>query len=210
MRCPKCSYISYDLIETCVKCGKDISSSATDLQGTIAGAPSPNFLRMGGVDATEAVDETAEVEAEEAIDLGGEDDEMEMDFSIEEEPLGEELDLGEDGDSTDFDMGAEEEVVEDIQEEEAPIGISDLAPPEEDEEMQVQEEVEEEFEVVAEEQFDAGGAVQGLEDLKVDGIDLESTPGVSDSEKVLPSVKTGTALDDFDIDLGDLLTGKKD
>ena len=59
---------------------------------------------------------------------------------------------------------------------------------------------------------EAGATGLGLEDLKVDGIDLDSNQGGGDSEsgKVTPSVKTGTALDDFDFDLGDLMTSKED
>jgi len=205
MRCPKCSYISYDLIETCVKCGKNISSVATDLMGSVASVVSPAFLRLSAEEAPETVEESADFEAEEALDLGAEGDEVEMDFSLDEEPsieaAEEELDLGEEAaaeETADFDMGFEEEAVEEERAEEE-IGISDLGPA---------EEAEEAVAAVAEEAAAATGG-QGLEDLKVEGIDLESTPG-ADSEKIMPSVKTGTALDDFDIDLGDLLTGKKD
>ncbi|MDH3392248.1 MAG: hypothetical protein OEL85_10685, partial [Desulfobulbaceae bacterium] len=95
-------------------------------------------------------------------------------------------------DTPDLDLGSDDEEV---------IGISDLAPAEEELEVAV-EEVEEELEAV--------GAGQGLGDLQVDGIDLESTPGVDDPGKVVPSVKTGTALDDFDFDLGDLMADDKD
>jgi len=52
----------------------------------------------------------------------------------------------------------------------------------------------------------------GLEDLQVDDLDLNApAPLVAGSklgEKLMPSVKTGTALDDFDIDLGELIKKK--
>ena len=88
------------------------------------------------------------------------------------------------------------------------MDIADLAPAEEEVEQEV-ETVSEEFEIEAEEaepqSEDPAG--QGLQDLKVD-IDLEESSAPATAGKVMPSVKTGTALDDFDIDLGDLLPKK--
>jgi hypothetical protein len=53
----------------------------------------------------------------------------------------------------------------------------------------------------------------GLEDLNFNGLDLESpakiVSGSAAGKRYLPSVKTGTALDKFDIDLGDLFADKK-
>ncbi len=47
-----------------------------------------------------------------------------------------------------------------------------------------------------------------LEDLQIDDLDLETPakliPGSAAGKRYLPSVKTGTALDKFEIDLGDL------
>ena len=52
-----------------------------------------------------------------------------------------------------------------------------------------------------------------LEDLNFNGLDLESPAkiitGSAAGKRYLPSVKTGTALDKFDIDLGDLFPEKK-
>ena len=215
MRCPKCSFVSFDLVESCVKCGKDISEAATELAGTVVGVAAPSFLKIAGDGIPlDAAEETSEIDIEESLDLGADGEEESMDFSFDDEPSVEaesdevEMDLDEVGDTeeTDFeiDLGADEEEA---------IGISDLAPAEETDEMQIDEFVEEELEVAVEEveaELGTVGDVQGLGDLQVDGIDLESTPGVDDSGKVVPSVKTGTALDDFDFDLGDLMTGDKD
>ncbi|MCL7486905.1 MAG: hypothetical protein M8357_01860 [Desulfobulbaceae bacterium] len=222
MRCPKCGFISFDLIESCVKCGKNIADAATGLHGTVAGVAPPVFLRMPGEEATV-------VDAEEPLDFGTDTEEETVDFSFDEESSGQqgeevELNLGEmddtapeidfggetagDEEAPEIDLGFDEEVVEEPQTEES-IDISDLGPSEEVEETPSQEFLEEEPEATVEETA-AAGAGQGLEDLKVEGIDLESTPGAPDSGKVMPSVKTGTALDDFDIDLGDLITSKKD
>jgi len=53
----------------------------------------------------------------------------------------------------------------------------------------------------------------GLEDLYVNGLDLDSTTklvvGDVTGKRYIPSVKTGTALDSFDIDLGDLFAENK-
>ena len=57
------------------------------------------------------------------------------------------------------------------------------------------------------------GAKSGLEDLNFNGLDLETpskiVSGSKAGKRFLPSVKTGTALDKFDIDLGDLFSDKK-
>ena len=220
MRCPKCSFVSFDLLESCVKCGKNISEAATELQGTVVATEAPSLLRVAGAGASQGVSEdtvsedTVGVDSEEALDLGAEGEEESMDFSFDDEPSVEAsseevgMDFGEvaeEGADVEIDLGAEDTPDLDLgSDDEEVIGISDLAPAEEELEVVV-EEVEE-----VEEELEAVGAGQGLGDLQVDGIDLETTPGVDDPGKVVPSVKTGTALDDFDFDLGDLMTGNKD
>jgi hypothetical protein len=205
MRCPKCNFVSFDLLESCVKCGKNISEAATELEGTVVAVAAPSFLKVAG-------EGTAEFDSEESLDLGAEGEEESMDFSFDDEPSVEassediEMDLGEVADTeeadVEIDLGAEDTPEMDLEaDDDEVIGISDLAPAEEELEVAA-EEVEEELETV--------GASQGLGDLQVDGIDLESTPGVDDPGKVVPSVKTGTALDDFDFDLGDLMPSDKD
>ena len=52
MRCPKCGYISFDHMETCLKCKKDISDSA-EVEGTTYHAASPSFLRVPDKKASE-------------------------------------------------------------------------------------------------------------------------------------------------------------
>ncbi|MDD2464287.1 MAG: hypothetical protein PHI97_09835 [Desulfobulbus sp.] len=56
-------------------------------------------------------------------------------------------------------------------------------------------------------------AKSGLEDLNFNGLDLELPSKIisksAAGKRYLPSVKTGTALDKFDIDLGDLFSDKK-
>ena len=216
MRCPKCSFISYDQVETCAKCGKNISSAADTLHGTTVSVPAPSFLQFEPrepepqYEAESSFDEGADVSAEEEIVDFSMDDDGGTDIELGEEEVA--LDIGEEEPAVEeepmLELGAEEE-----REEEASIDISDLAPsdeavsepePEEEAGFEVLEEEPVE-EVPAEEEGAREGA--GLKDLKVD-IDLE--PSEAPKGKVMPSVKTGTALDDFDIDLGDLLTSKKE
>jgi hypothetical protein len=59
----------------------------------------------------------------------------------------------------------------------------------------------------------SSGMKAGLEDLNFNGLDLDTpaklVTGSAAGKRFLPSVKTGTALDKFDIDLGDLFSDKK-
>ena len=212
MRCPKCSFVSYDVTETCVKCGKNISAASKELYGTVASIAAPAFLRIAAAEPEpEYVEEsTGSQDTEIAFDLGG-----------AEEPV---LDLGgEEGPSVEaggLDFGLEETVAAPAMEEPifaepvadephaAAFDIGALAPPQE-ELVTMTEPVEElEFAAAAAEApapKPASGGL-GLADLKVEGIDLEVAPGKG---KAMPSVKTGTALDNFDIDLGDLIPKKK-
>jgi hypothetical protein len=101
------------------------------------------------------------------------------------------------------------------------IDISDLAPPEADVDISTTESLtlgEEEPSVadMPDDSSPASASVapgSGLADLQVDDLDLEApAPLVAGSrvgDKLMPSVKTGTALDDFDIDLGELISEEK-
>lgn len=44
MRCPKCGFISFDHMDTCLKCTKQMLEASSDLQGTTFNAVSPSFL----------------------------------------------------------------------------------------------------------------------------------------------------------------------
>ena len=210
MRCPKCSFISFDLVDKCVKCGKDISAAAKALHGTTINIEPPVFLRFDEAEAESfAVEqedlESAEQESEEAFDLGGEEDEL-LDFSAAEEADHEaedvELDFSVDAADSETATGPEE----------SGIDISDLAPEEETADVKevAEEAATEEFAFMAEEEMAEGETAVGhLEDLQVEGIDLESSSPPAEKGKSVSSVRTGTALDDFEIDLGDLISKKK-
>ncbi len=46
MRCPKCGYISFDHLTTCLNCSKDLSDQTTTSQGTTYNAVPPAFLKF--------------------------------------------------------------------------------------------------------------------------------------------------------------------
>ncbi len=244
MRCPKCGFISFDQVETCGKCGKDISGEAELLKGTITNIAPPCFLRFDAdqdePEAPESVEEATESETEEVVmDMAGESsreiefslgdepgreaepdtEEMEMslgtaDINLEEVPG--EIDLGEIEEAPQLD----DDFTIDLDEEEpkfdfAEIDISDLAPTEkETDNLLVDKSVAEVAvakETPAEPTARTGSAV--LEDLQFEGIDLEAQSIVAQDAaapgKITPAVKTGTALDSFDVDLDAIFADEK-
>ena len=209
MRCPKCGFVSYDLTETCGKCGKNISGAAKELHGTVASVGAPGFLRAAIAELDLDAAQGGETEAEVAFDMGA-DEETVIDLGGDEGPSLEagSLDLGIAEAATEpvelgsFEEPAAEEPVFAMPTEEpeaAGFEISDLAPPQEAAE-------EPEFAAAKAPPSKSQSAGLGLADLKVEGIDLEVAPAKG---KAMHSVKTGTALDEFDIDLGELIPKKK-
>lgn len=59
MRCPKCSFTSFDHLVTCEKCGRDLTEIVGQLHGTSLKAESPFFL--GPAMQTPAAEETFDV-----------------------------------------------------------------------------------------------------------------------------------------------------
>jgi hypothetical protein len=209
MRCPKCGFVSYDLTETCGKCGKNISGASQELHGTVASVGAPGFLRAAIAETELEGAQGGEAEADFAFDLGGEEETV-IDLGADEGPSLEagSLDLG--MEEAAAEPAAEEPVFAMPTEEPAAAGfeISDLAPPQVAADL-AEEEAGEDLEFAAAEEAPpsrAQSAGLGLADLKVEGIDLEAAPAKG---KAMHSVKTGTALDEFDIDLGELIPKKK-
>lgn len=46
MRCPKCGFISFDHVEDCLKCGKNISKVSSAVEGTTYNVAAPSFLKF--------------------------------------------------------------------------------------------------------------------------------------------------------------------
>ena len=127
MRCPKCGYISFDRQRSCGKCSNDLTAVAEQLKGTVSKAAAPFFLGavLGRQEPAEAEPASAFHEEDETLvldELGAAAppaDEEELDFAgapldeedLEDQPLPS--------------LGLED------------IDVSDLMPPQEEEEAPV-------------------------------------------------------------------------
>ena len=241
MRCPKCGYISFDHQEICRKCNKNIGDTVTEINGTVCDALAPSFLQLevkehfsaqtfhpksteekvilaesGSGFAMNDVTDVDLFQSEEEIAFADDSEELVMDLDdFNEVSLQEEytLDLKEDHGGLEknlppLDFGD--------------LDISDLAPPEKEEEIKY---FEEELKLAGKEPVAAQSENSpqrekvpvakstGLEDLQVNGLNLDSptrfVAGGAAGKHYLPSVKTGTALDKFDVDLGELFAQNK-
>ncbi len=148
MRCPKCGFISFDHIDSCLKCTKDIKETSTDLQGTTFNAASPSFLTAfagddldieinGEIDYPE-LDSASEDYNEELLsenlgddfsleDLGMEDGVSE---SVETDGGEEDFDLGDLDDTLTMDLGQFEDGGDDSSDIEADIDLDSIKEPE--------------------------------------------------------------------------------
>ncbi|MEA3468288.1 MAG: hypothetical protein U9R57_08715 [Thermodesulfobacteriota bacterium] len=119
MRCPKCGYISFDHMETCLKCKKDISGS-TDVEGTTYHAIPPSFLQVPKKndpveDETSSVESSVEVTedfTEDKYDFSDPDLDVFLDdddITIEETGEDEKSIGFADPDSADFQLEADDE-----------------------------------------------------------------------------------------------------
>ncbi len=80
MRCPKCGYISFDRLEFCLKCKKDVSAASEALQGGVFHVTPPVFLNLQSEeDRSDEYDLVAEGEGSEDEVVDGE-----LDILIEE------------------------------------------------------------------------------------------------------------------------------
>jgi hypothetical protein len=207
MKCPKCSYISFDFNQVCPKCTKDISVEQAKLYFPAFRPDTPAMLGMligeaddSGVDiqmSTSTGVDTGEHGMDEGIDDSGSFDSDEMDFE----------------DSQEFDIGLEEEGVD-----ESPFGSEGLESSTGEAEILTQESVSDfEFEGDEEEITMESGEISveetGAEEVATTesaleedelGIDLESIASeVEDTtpEAVLPGEEeVALNLDDLKID----------
>lgn len=239
MRCPKCGYISFDHLDFCTQCNKEIGLLTSEINGTIYKAVAPSFLKFHtaapprptaapikavnppppislreGIDTEFFLEEEQEVALAPAESAFGDSEPlMDLDDFQEVSPRAEfTLDL-----DAEFDSGAAPLPPMDFSD----LDISDLAPPSGG---LVPEEDPEEIVAVAAPPLTLAPSspppasakprpAGGLEDLQVQDLELDApsklVSGSAAGKRYLPSVKTGTALDKFDIDLGDLFTDAK-
>lgn len=174
MKCPKCSYVSFDYNLSCPKCAKDISSEQSKLN-IPAFRPETPFL-MGGLTGQAGETNTALSAAgsspmgfarESAQDMGDSSRLERDDITFEES---EDLDLGsEEGkppqDTGDFELGREEKTVK---LKESPI--EDLAL---ETDSLVMEQVDEDDVVKAPKEVSATPEKEEAEEIDLDALDLD-------------------------------------
>lgn len=120
MRCPKCGFISFDHMETCRKCKKDISGS-TEVEGTTYHAEAPSFLRVPQKNGSESVEEGAVDMGEDFADTDHSFTDPDLDALVGEDFVEEEDDDDDEGgtisfggsDSSDFELESDDESDED-------------------------------------------------------------------------------------------------
>ena len=118
MKCPKCKYVTFDYLDMCPRCGKNMA--AEKVKYNISGVkPNPPFV-LGSLtgDLNESADEVAVTASmKETVagmgyeEEGGYDDGSELDINIDEGPMTDaesvtEIDLGDLGMSDEDDTGA--------------------------------------------------------------------------------------------------------
>lgn len=100
MRCPKCGFISFDNLDSCLKCNKDISDATRAFQGSTLKVNTPSFLKI-------SVPDEDELQIEGAAEVGGEIEFADPDLEILIDDEGErgEIDFNLDsGDDADEDL----------------------------------------------------------------------------------------------------------
>ncbi len=232
MRCPKCGYISFDHMETCLKCKKDISGKV-DVVGTTYHAAAPSFLASLQKDRTEDAGGIVESESEQAEDVGIEFSDPDLEvlaedsdgFSFEEEDDAEDdisfdsfesddvkaefqieadEDFDDDDDSFEFELeGDDESDTAGFDVPDELSDISDLAPPASDGDQIPAEDGD--MSLSLDDDMSLG------DDLDLDGLDLNLGLGDDDTDisKNESSGTDGDDSDDFDdlsmdLDLGGL------
>jgi hypothetical protein len=195
MKCPKCSYISFDFNQVCPKCNKDISAEQAKLNIPSFRPETPAFL---GVLTGEAEDSGAAIQidtGEHGMDVGA--DEIELYESGEME-----FEEGED-----LDFGLEGEEMEGI----STLDSSEMKAPAQEPEIAPEDSVVSDFELEGdEEEFaleaedlpaDEAAVEPGLEEEEL-GIDLDSLDSAADD--ISPEADLGVEQEEVSLDLDDI------
>jgi len=227
MRCPKCGYISFDHMDSCLKCKKDISENVA-VAGTTYHAATPSFLRVPNKDDAEP--DVDFVEEDDVSFEGGDDfDEEDYDFSDPELDILVDEDNASDEDEQVFtlnDSDSDDFLLEDDDEESDEEGSFEFELEDDDDDGEIEFSPDELPETpafnVPEELADisdlappeekGGEALNTAEmnlslddemsldvDLDLDGLDL----GLSSTEDVLDE-DMSLSLDDIDLSVGDI------
>lgn len=201
MRCPKCGYISFDHVETCLKCNKDVSKAAAQVVGTTYNVAPPSFLRFqpnediaiggdteisfeNGQEDFDVVDPDLNILVD-AEDDNAEDAEMPFDDEfggIDESDEDEDFEVMMDGDGDDDDLGIDLGQFEDAFEgEDSPSGEEET-------------------------QFDIPDELSDISDLSAPADGGDAAAFSFDEPEDSPVVGTAAedGLDDFNLDLESL------
>ena len=100
MRCPKCGFISFDNVEKCLKCRKNIAEASKEFQGSVLNVATPVFLKLTADEeefnvGVDGVEETIE----EDFDVLDPD----LDILVDEEDSSEDIQLSLESDTDDGD-----------------------------------------------------------------------------------------------------------
>jgi len=199
MRCPKCGYISFDHLDFCLKCKKDIKAVSEALQGGVLQVTPPVFLGLQPESHESQEDEYELLIDEEGI--GDEYVDPDLDVILEDDSFGENgSDVGKGDESADFEIS-----MDDLEDDAIAIDFSeddeiaiDLG--QEDIEAEVEEQVLENQSGSIEKEGDSDFEIEVPEEL-TDMSDL--VPPKSPEENELSAADSLDDIDPLDIDLDD-------
>lgn len=197
MRCPKCGYISFDHLEKCRKCNKDIEAISDGLFGSTYNIQAPTFLHLPR-EIKEEPSVQRDLSGEQSFDEMDEyvDEDLEILIEEEESDLEEEISLAED-EQTGLQLSEEDDQEDDG---EIEIDFSQFEDADEPEVGLFDEDETEEEEQPG--QLSQHSMTIEIPDELSDISDL-APPGISIEENERPSGKP--AVSDFaDLDLDDL------
>jgi hypothetical protein len=127
MRCPKCGYISFDHLATCLNCSKDLSELSSTAHGTTYHAEAPTFLKFPEKGALREEVEDIEMMPEELddefdvvdpdLDVLTKEEDQEIEFNPEGSLL-------EEGDDEGYSIALDEEDEEESEDKEIEIDLS--------------------------------------------------------------------------------------
>ncbi len=182
MRCPKCGYISFDHLELCLKCKKDISETSSQVEGTTFQGEALVFLKLQTESYSYDMEDDSSDEFDEIDNIEIEDPDLDV--------------LVEDTGGIEFDGGD----IEPMDDEEFTISMDDEEPeeePEKDLDLEQFSDFEENIEESDDVQMSIPEELADMSDL--------SPPDALDEGMFEPPAATDPPLpekdDDFDLDL---------
>lgn len=205
MRCPKCGYISFDHLEHCLKCKKDISVVSNTLHGTVFNVVVPSFLNLRSRGDRDSADNEGVVENLET-DNEFNDDDFEV-LEDDEFPMGSEA-VAADGKDDDFPQRTEKISGddEDSEDREIEIDLSQFESKEKIEEIPTETKLYQQEPEARTLSIELPEELEDLSDLAPPSKIMHSEK--SESESIAEQDDANSKMDDLDFDLvfGDLET----